>query len=214
MKKIAVAMFLFALVASIGGAQMMGGGGRMHPPTTGTLPTTGFGGMLNGYMSAMLGMMGGRGDMGPNAIIVTPSGNVIVTRATDANGDGIYEGELVALTPAGTKAWSKSLTALGFLLGVSGDVILAVVPPAALDIAKPLTTTLVAYDTATGATKWDEPIDGIPMAAQPFANGTYVTVVGGLMAAPTSGTRFGPMTAALWAIDKGGNVLWKYDLRD
>lgn len=213
MKRIAVATFLFALVASIAGAQMTGGGGRMHPPTTGTLPGSGFGGMMNDLTGAMAGMLGGRGAMGPNAIVVTPSGNVIVTRAVDSNGDGILEGELVALTPAGTKAWSKSLAGLGFLLALSNDAILAVTPRATLDLSSPLATTLVAYSTANGEKAWELPVDGVPMAAQPFASGTYVTVVGGMMSGPTAGTRFGQATAALWAIGTGGNVLWKYDLK-
>lgn len=213
MKRIAVAMFLLALVASVAGAQMMGGGGRMHPPTTGTIPGTGLGGMMDGFTSAFFGMAGGRGAMGPGTLIVTPSGNVIVTRAVDTNGDGVPEGELVALTPAGTKAWSKSLTGLGFLLGISNDVILTVVPPATIDPTRPLAATLVAYASASGVKTWELTVDGIPMAAQSFANGTYVTVVSGMMAGPAPGTRLGLMTTTLWAIDKGGVVLWKYDLK-
>ncbi len=209
MRKIAISMFLLALAAAVAGAQMTGGGRGMpgHTPGTGTTPGTGNGGM-------MPGMVGARGDMGPQNVIVTSQGTAIVTRATDSNNDGTYELELLALTPAGTSAWKRSLTGLGFVLGLSNDLVLAVEQPTTIDPTKPLTTMLVAYDVASGNERWRLAVDGIPMNAEPFAGGTYVTVVNRplLNATPTPGTRMGPGTAALWAVGPGGTVLWKYDL--
>lgn len=205
MKRALTFMILLTLATSLAGAQMMGGRHGMpgQTPGSGSTMTPG------GYAGAMLGMGGARGEMGSHGLIVTPQGGVIVTRAFDANGDGLYERELVALTSAGTKSWSKTLASTGFLLGLSNDLLLAVEQPATIDLTKPFTTTLVAYDAATGVEKWRLAIDGMPMGIEAFSGGTYLTVVNRSIA---DGMRALRGTAALWAISPGGTVLWKYDL--
>jgi outer membrane protein assembly factor BamB len=209
MKKSALATIVLTLAAAAAGAQMMGGGRGGHTPGAGT-PGAGMGA---GYGEMMSGMAG-RGQMGPHNLLVTPKGTVIVTRALDANKDGIPELELLALTPAGTKAWTRPLAPIGFILGLSNDLLITVEHPPTIDLTNPAATTLVAIDAASGTEKWRVAIDGLPMDIEAFDGGTYVTVIARpvLTSVPTPGMRVPLGTTSLWAIGTGGNILWKYDL--
>ncbi len=148
---------------------------------------------------------GGRGPGGPgpdgpgggNAIVLA-DGTLIDTRRVVDTATDTSTTQLVALTTAGSTAWTVTLTDGGHFT-LSGGNLLSVDSSAA-DSA--VTSTVSARSTATGAEVWTATINGRVTDLEPFSGGTYAIVV--TPAAAAGGTP----TRSVVALSNSGTTLW------
>jgi hypothetical protein len=161
---------------------------------------------------ALAGPGGGRGPGGPggpgpdgpgggNAIVLA-DGTLIVTRHVVDMATDTSTTQLIAITPAGTTAWSVTLTDGGHFT-VSGSNLLSV-SSSATDTA--VTSTVTARFTATGGVAWTATINGRVTDLEPFSGGTYAIVV--TPAAAAGGTP----TRSVVALSSSGATLWTASL--
>jgi hypothetical protein len=154
---------------------------------------------------ALAGPGGGRGPGGPgpdgpgggNAIVLA-DGTLIVTRHIVDTATDTSSTQLIAITPAGTTAWTVTLTDGGHFT-VSGSNLLSVTS-STTDTA--VTSTVTVRSTATGAVAWTATINGRITDLEPFSGGTYAIVV--TPAATTGGTP----TRSVVALSNSGATLW------
>ena len=216
MKRITTTLFftLVLLVAGVANAQMMGGGN--HHGSGGT-PSYGQNGGMNGGMGDMAGMGNHRG------LIVGSDGTVYTARISNPTTTQAATFEVVAVRPSGAIGWTASVNAGMTFIELSGANLLVTTSPHGFDMGygqTPITTssTLVALSTASGSVQWTLPLDGFAFDIEPFAGGTYVTVVktsqsnnnyGGMHGGTGSGS-YG--TRTLVAVGNDGKVLWSVPL--
>jgi hypothetical protein len=137
------------------------------------------------------------GGPGGNAIVAA-DGTIFVTRTVTDSGTNTATTTLKAITPAGSVAWTVTLTDRGHLL-LSGSNLLSVSESETNDV---YTSTITARATSTGAVAWTATINGHITDLTPFNGGTYAIVV--VPAATTGGTA----TRSLVAISNSGATLW------
>jgi len=206
---------LVLLVASAANAQMMGGSGNHHG-SGGTPPSNG----MNGGMGDMAGMVGMGNHRG---LIVGADGTVYTIRISNPTTTQAATFEVVAVRPSGAIGWAASVNAGMTFIELSGNNLLVTTSPHGFDMGYgqiPTTTssTLVALSTASGSVQWTLQLDGFAFDIEPFAGGTYVTVV-----KPTqSNNNYGGMhggtgtvsygTRTLVAVGNDGKVLWSVPL--
>jgi hypothetical protein len=143
---------------------------------------------------------GGPGPDGPgggNAIVLA-DGTLIVTRHIVDTATDTSTTQLIAITPAGTTAWTVTLADGGHFT-VSGSNLLSVTS-SVTDTA--VTSTVSARSTATGAVAWTATVNGRITDLEPFSGGTYAIVV--TPAATTGGTP----TRSVVALSNSGATLW------
>ncbi|MGZ8830869.1 MAG: hypothetical protein ACXW2Q_10900 [Thermoanaerobaculia bacterium] len=148
---------------------------------------------------------GGHGGPGDNDFgrggantIVGSDGTIFITRTVVDTGTRTATTTVTAIRPAGTTAWTITVTSRGNLL-LSGSNLISLSETRADGV---VTSTLTAYSTATGATAWTRAINGEVQDLLPFSGGTYAIVV---VPATTTG---GTATRSLVAIGNDGSVLW------
>ena len=150
---------------------------------------------------------GGRGPGGPGGpegggpggnAIVAADGTLFVTRRVVDTATNTSTTQLVAITTAGSTAWSVTLTDNGHLR-LSGSNLLSV-SSSSTDTA--VTSTVTARSTATGAVAWTATLNGRVTDLEPFSGGTYAIVV--TPAATTGGTA----TRSVVALSNSGATLW------
>lgn len=183
-------------------AQMMGNG--QH------------GGNMNGNMNGLImGAMAASGAMG-GGLLVGPDGTVYTLRIADAAAGSVPAGEVVAVRPSGAIGWTATVAAGMPSLALSGSDL--IVATRTMGSAATPSSTLAALSTASGAQRWVLQLDGIVMDIEPFAGGTYVTLIkfpatsggsGGMMGRNQPGTG---ATRSLLAVGSDGRVLWTLQL--
>lgn len=152
---------------------------------------------------------GGRGPGGPGGpndggmpgggnAIVAADGTLFVTRRVVDTATNTSTTQLIAITTAGSTAWTVTLTDNGHFR-LSGSNLLSV-SSSATDTA--VTSTVTARSTATGAVAWTATINGRVTDLEPFSGGTYAIVV--TPAATTGGTA----TRSVVALSNSGTTLW------
>jgi hypothetical protein len=143
---------------------------------------------------------GGPGPDGPgggNAIVLA-DGTLIVTRHIVDTATDTSTTQLIAITPAGSTAWTVTL-ADGGHFALSGGNLLSV-NSSVTDTA--VTSTVTARSTSTGAVAWTATINGRVTDLEPFSGGTYAIVV--TPPATTGGTP----TRSVVALSSSGATLW------
>ena len=220
MKRITTILILtlVLLIAGVANAQMMGGGS--HHGSGGT-PSNGQNGGMNGGMGDMAGMAG-MGDR--RGLIVGSDGTVYTVRISNPTTTQAATFEVVAVRPSGAIGWTASVNAGMTFIELSGNNLLVTTSPHGFDMGygqTPTTTssTLVALSTASGSVQWTLPLDGFAFDVEPFAGGTYVTVVKpsqsnnnhGGMHGGTGSVSYG--TRTLVAVGNAGTVLWSVPLK-
>jgi hypothetical protein len=164
--------------------------------------------MLTAGAALANGGGGGRGPGGPGGhddggfqggnTIVAADGTLFVTRRVVDTATDTSTTQLVAITPAGTTAWTVTLTDGGHFT-LSGSNLLSVTSTAT-DTA--VTSTVTARSTATGAVAWTATLNGRVTDLEPFSGGTYAIVV--TPATTTDGTA----TRSVVALSNSGATLW------
>lgn len=208
---------LVLLVASIANAQMMGGGGHGSGNSG-----NGQNGGMNGGMGDMAGMVGMGNHRG---LIVGTDGTVYTVRISNAaTTTQTATFEVVAVRPSGTIGWTASVSTGMTFIELSGNNLLVTTSPHGTGMGNGQTpasvsSTLVALSTASGSAQWSLPLDGFAFDLEPFAGGTYVTVVKPTQASNTAGggmhtgTGTGSYaTRTLVAVGNDGKVLWSVPL--
>lgn len=202
---------LAVLVAGIANAQMMGGGnhhggGGNNPPNGG----------MNG--PGDMGDMGAMGMGNHRGIIVGEDGTVYAVRVTTPTSTAAAAFEIVAVRN-GAIAWTASVSEGMNFLELSGSHLLVASSPHRFgnDQTTTFASKLIALSVASGSQAWTLDLDGFAADLEPFAGGTYVTVV-----KPEQSGNFGGMhggngpasygTRTLIAVDGDGKVLWSVPL--
>ena len=176
MKRILIATLAMLLTTS---AALANGGGGRGPGGPGRGPDDG-------------GIPGGG-----NAIVAA-DGTLFVTRRVVDTATNTSTTQLVAITTAGSTAWSVTLTDNGHFR-LSGSNLLSV-SSSSTDTA--VTSTVTARSTATGAVAWTATLNGRVTDLEPFSGGTYAIVV--TPPATTGGTA----TRSVVALSNSGATLW------
>ena len=162
--------------------------------------------VAGGAMAQHGPMHGGRGPEGgaPGGgnLIVASNGTVFVTRVVTDSATNTASMQIVAITSAGSQAWTATLANRGHLT-LSGNVLLSVSDSST---SSAVNSTITAINITTGATAWTLSQPGRVMELEPFSGGTYATVV---TPAATSGAA---ATRSLIAISGSGTVLWSVSL--
>lgn len=222
MKRITSTLFLSLalLVASVANAQMMGGGN--HNGSGGT-PSNG----QNGGMNGMNGGMGDMAGMGEHrGLIVGADGTVYTVRVSNPTTTASQATfEVVAVRSSGAIGWTASVNAGMTFIEISGSHLLVTTSPHGFDMGEQsptsLSSTLVALSTASGLQQWTLQLDGFAFDIEPFAGGTYVTVVkpaqssnsnGGMHGGGNGTVSYG--TRTLIAVGTDGKVLWSVPLNN
>lgn len=195
MKRAAIPVFLVVFAASIATAQMTPGGGMYR----GSTPP----GSSIGSMAPMAGM--------EQSLVVGTDGVLYVVRNV-LSATSTPAGEVVAIRPSGTVAWTAKLQGVVHRLEFAGSSVLVATGPAMGGMGRwpaggVLTSSVVALSAASGSVVWQTALDGVVTAIEPFANGTYVLIHVPNMSSTTMSVR---RTVA--AIDSAGKVMWKVDL--
>lgn len=178
MKRILIATLATLLTA---GVALAGPGGGHGPGPGGPGP----------------GGPGGDGFGGGDAIVVA-DGTLIATRRVVDSATNTSTTQLIAITPAGTIAWSVTLTDGGHFT-LSGNNLLSVTG-SVTDTA--VTSTVTARSTLTGAVAWTATINGRITNLEAFSGGTYAIVV--TPPATTGGTP----TRSVVALSSSGTTMW------
>lgn len=219
---IATIAFLACSLSGAAAAQTMGGGmgsgghGSGHGGST-TGPR-GTGGMGSGS-----GMGWGMGDDmgGMGRVLVSPAGTTfVVSRELTATGTSTIAGELLAIGPNGTNAWSwRSTDTIRDLTLAADLLVVSVGEPHMYGTTgtAPRTGALVALRSTTGAEAWRLALDGVPMRVE-AASDRLVLLVGTPTSTTTGGStsgHMGPgdagfrgMRRSLVAVDLSGRLLW------
>lgn len=195
MKRAAISILLSVLTASIATAQMTPGGG-MHRGST--PPGGSFGSMV-----PMAGM--------EQSLVVGTDGVLYVVR-NGLSPTSTPAGEVVAIRPSGTVAWTAKLASAVHRVEFAGSSVLVATGPAMGGMGRwpvggTLTSSVVALSAASGAVVWQTALDGVVTGIEPFANGTYV-----LIHVPNVSSTTMSVKRSVAAIDSTGKVLWKVDL--
>jgi outer membrane protein assembly factor BamB len=150
------------------------------------------------------GHEGNRGGGGPEGggLIVGSNGTVFVTSVVRDSATDTSSMRIVAITSAGSQAWTATLANRGHLT-LSGNVLLSVSDSST---GTAVSSTITAINTTTGATAWTLNQAGRVLDLEPFSGGTYATVVTPAAAAGAAATR------SLVAISSSGTVLWSVSL--
>lgn len=218
MKRITTNLFftLVLLVAGVANAQMMGGGSHNGSGGNGN---NGQNGGMNGGMGDMAGMAGMGNHRG---LIVGADGTVYTVHISNPTTTQAATFEVVAVRPSGVIGWTASVNSGMTFIELSGNNLLVTTSPHGFDMGYGRTptsasSTLVALSTASGSVRWTLPLDGFAFDIEPFADGTYVTVVkpaqssnSGGMHGGTGSVSYGTRTLA--AVGNDGKVLWSIDL--
>lgn len=165
-------------------------------------PGGGFGGgMMGGIGGSMGGGLAMSGFGGGMDLSIAPDGTVLVprTEVTQAS----FSFGVVALTPAGVKAWTYESAAPVHRIDFAGSLALLASTGAALRPGTPrldFSSELVALNVGTGSVAWKLPLDGMAMAVQGSGNQIYVVVIS------FTGDR------KLLAVSTSGQVLWTQTL--
>jgi hypothetical protein len=164
-----------------------------------TLMTAGAALANNGGGHGGPGGAGGYDDglRGGNAIVAS-DGTLFVTRRVVDTATNTSTTQLVAITPAGTTAWSITLTDGGDF-HLSGSNLLSVTSSTTDDV---ITSTVTARSTSTGAVAWTATVNGRITDLEPFSGGTYAIVV------TPSTTTGGSATRSVVAFSNAGVKLW------
>jgi hypothetical protein len=214
MKRITTILFftLVLLVAGVANAQMMGGGN--HHGIGGNPGNGQNGGM--GDMPGMVGMGNHRG------LIVGADGTVYTMRISNPTTTQAATFEVVAVRPSGAIGWTASVNAGMTFIELSGTNLLVTTSPHGFDMGygqAPTTTSsaLVALSTVSGSVQWTLQLDGFAFDIEPFAGGTYVTVVKPAQSTNNGGMHGGTGTVSygtrtLIAVGNDGKVLWSVPL--
>jgi hypothetical protein len=144
----------------------------------------------------------GGGPEGGHAIVAA-DGTIFVTRVVTDSATDTSTTQIVAVTPAGTTAWTATLTDRRGGLLLSGSNLLSV-SDSSTDSA--VSSTVTARSTATGAVSWTATLNGRITDLEPFSGGTYAIVV--VPPATTDGTA----RRSLVAISDSGATLWTVSL--
>lgn len=165
-----------------------------------TLMTAGAALANNGGGHGGPGGPGGFGDEGIHGgnTIVASDGTLFVTRRVVDTATSTSTTQLVAITPAGTTAWSITLSDGGDFR-LSGSNLLSVTSSTTDNV---ITSTVTARSTATGAVAWTATVNGRITDLEPFSGGTYLIVV---TPATTTG---GTATRSVVALTNSGVKLW------
>lgn len=195
MKRAAISALLVILTASIAAAQMMPGGG-MH---RGSNPPGG----SAGSMTPMAGM--------ENSLVVGTDGVLYVVRNV-LSATSTPAGEVVAIRPSGTIAWTAKLQSIVHRVEFAGSSVLVATGPAMGGMGRwpaggALTSSVVALSAASGAVVWQTALDGVVTGIEPFATGTYV-----LIHVPNVSSATMSVKRSVVAIDNAGKVIWKVEL--
>lgn len=218
MKRILTLIAVVALLAvSASYAQMNGGGmhGRGSQPGAAGSGMQGPGNGMNGNMSGM-----GR------QLLVAPDGTAFLMRVAASSTTTIPATfEVVAVRSTGAIAWTATLGGGMAGLTLSGNLLIASDAPFGAGMSWnngatniPTKSQLKGISIVSGALQWTTELDGIVIGLEPFAGGTYVTVIkpsqvsGGGMNGPggTMGTMNGSRT--LLAVGPNGDVLWRFSI--
>jgi outer membrane protein assembly factor BamB len=200
---------LLLTLSSVASAQMTGGSPRTRPGN----------GMPGGRMGGGMGVdMAG---VSMHRTIVAADGTVFFLRRKDANNDGTFESEILAIRPTGTIGWTTALDAGMNSIEISGNVLVAANSPYGMDMdwndtpTANARTRIVGLSVTSGSQQWKLEIDGVVFDLEPFSGGIYATVVkpaqtGGNqgMHGPGQGTAPGYGWRSLIAISSEGRVLW------
>lgn len=183
MKRTTLLMVMLFVFAPAAFAQMgFGPGGGMG------------GGMMGGSMGGGFGMTGSRGAMD---VSIAPDGTVLVGRTLYNQTSLSFE--VLALTPAGAKAWTYQSAAPLHRIDFVGALALVSTTGAAVRPGTPrldFSSELVALNLSSGTVAWKLPLDGMAMAVQGTATQIYVVVMS------LTGER------KLLAVSTTGQVLW------
>jgi hypothetical protein len=158
------------------------------------LANGGPGGGRGGHEDGGPGFDGGPGG---NAIVAA-DGTLFVTRRVVDTATGTSTTQLVAITPAGSTAWTVTLTDGGHFT-LSGSNLLSVTSSTTDNV---VTSTVTARSAASGAVAWTATINGRVTDLEPFSGGTYVVVV------TPSTTDGGTATRSVVALSNSGATLW------
>lgn len=216
MKRTTTILFftLVLLVAGVANAQMMGGGGNHY----------GSGGSYgqNGGMGDLPGMVGMGNHRG---LIVGTDGSVYSVRVSNLAATRTPAFEVVAVRPSGAIGWTASVGPGMTFIELSGSNLLVTTSPRGFDmgygqIPATASSTLVALSTASGSVQWTLQLDGFAFDIEPFAGGTYVTVVKPVQASNNFGGMHGGTgtisygSRTLVAVGNDGRVLWSIPLNN
>lgn len=208
---------LVLLVAGVANAQMMGGGNHNG---SGGAPSNGQNGGMTGGMGDMAGMVGMGNHRG---LIVGTDGTVYTLRISNPTTTQAATFEVVAVRPSGAIGWTASVNAGMTFIELSGNNLLVTTSPHGFDMGYGQTQTstsasLVALSTASGSVQWTLQLDGFAFDIEPFAGGTYVTVVKPAQSSNNNGGMHGGTgsvssgTRTLVAVGNDGKVLWSVPL--
>lgn len=195
MKRAAISAILVVFAASIATAQMTPGGG-MH---RGSNPPGG----SAGSMTPMAGM--------ENSLVVGTDGVLYVVRNV-LSATNTPAGEVVAIRPSGTIAWTAKLQSVVHRVEFAGASVLVATGPAMGGMGRwpvggALTSSVVALSAASGSVVWQTALDGVVTGIEPFASGAYV-----LIHVPNVSSTTMSVKRSVVAIDNTGKVTWKVDL--
>src|SRR2546423_6243928 len=172
MKKISVVFLALLMAATVASAQHGGGPGPNHGPE------------------------GDHGAGGPGGhAIVGSDGTIYISSVTVDTTANTATQKITAVRPAGTVAWTATLSAAGHVTLSDGNLI---VESASRASDGTVTTTLTAVSAASGATAWTKTITG-HVELFPFSGGTYAVVV-----VPPA-TQGGTATRSLIGISNSGS---------
>jgi outer membrane protein assembly factor BamB len=159
------------------------------------------GGMMGGIGGTMGGGFGMTGSRGAMDVSIAPDGTVLVGRTLYNQTSLSFE--ILALTPAGVKAWTYPSAAPLHRIDFVGSLALVSSTGAALRPGTPrpdFSSELVALNLSSGTVAWKLPLDGMAMAVQGTATQIYVVVMS------MTGER------KLLAVSTAGQVLWTQTL--
>jgi hypothetical protein len=162
MKKAAIAVMSFLMIATLAVADGHGGPGGQGGPGGAGLPGHDGGGRLN----------------------VAADGTVIVVRATAASTASNPAAEIVAIRN-GAVAWTAALPSVRTDVEISGAEVIEITDTTASGATTP-TTKLTALSTTNGAQSWTLNVNGRVTDVTPYSGGTYAVVI--VPAATTGGT--------------------------
>lgn len=159
--------------------------------------------------------------------VVAADGTVLVTKVTQ-EADSIWHQDIVAITPAGTVAWSWRAPNVAHSITLADNLV--IVSGWNMTTSMPMiggSSELTALSLSNGTVAWKLTLDGVAMSLEPSANQIYAVVVKGRTRATGGGMGGGnmgggggmmnpPITSymdrSLVAISKSGALLWTVPL--